>query len=168
MTEQNDNVNSGTPTTNRRKRRSPEELYQEALAKAEMYKAKMEGTYQPENDSYGVKRIRAALRKRKTALHAAQVTIDGRASTDKSPALNGIDAKIENAERRLEQLRETRERAMEQIAALPSDIETLSELVERIEDGEAEPEFPKGLHRLPGEGEQTEAEAEVASVLDND
>ena len=147
----------------RGKNRTPEEIIADLEKKIEIQKAKAAGTYDPEKDSYGVKRIRAALRRRKTALHAAEVTINGRAATAKSPALNGIDDKIDNARSRLDNLTETRNRAMLSIANLPDDIRVLEDLVQRAEKGE-EVEFPTGLHHIPGD--QTEAEAETASVLD--
>jgi hypothetical protein len=91
----------------RKKTRPIADRKAELLAKLAILEAKENGTYEPSMEPDGLKGVKAALRRRKTALHQAQILIAGRAATDKSPALPGIDAKIENAQKRLDNLLES-------------------------------------------------------------
>ncbi len=152
-----------TENQNKRKRATRQEMRERLLEKLAKLDAQIEGTYTPDQETLVSKRIRAALRKRKTLLSRAEIVIVGRASTEKSPAQNGIEEKIKNAENRLADLRETKRRADERIANLPRDIERLSGLVEMIERGE-EVEMPDDLFPIPGEAERTDHEHEVAAA----
>lgn len=145
----------------KRKRRTRQEMIADLQAKVEKLQAQEEGTYTPEHETLMSKRIRVALRTRKTALHQARITLNGRAPTENSPGTNGIETKIQNAEDRLASLRETKSRAEEQAANLPFDIERLEDLCERCEKGE-DVEMPTDLYRLPGE--KTDVEHETAVV----
>jgi prefoldin subunit 5 len=150
-----------------RKRATRTEMIDRLEAKLEKLRAQAEGTYTEEGDSFITKRMRRALRTRKTLLHRAEVLVNGRARTEKSPAQNGIDEKIENARRRLADLEDSRNRAQEQIAALPFDIQTLTEALEATERGE-EVDFPTDLYRVPGENTATETEVAVATEGDTE
>jgi chromosome segregation ATPase len=136
-------------------------------AKLAKLQAQAEGTYSDEGDTLVTKRLRSALRKRKTLLHRAEVLVNGRARTEKSPAMNGIEDKIENARKRLADLEDSQRRANEQIASLPFDIQTLTEALEAIERGE-EVDFPTDLYRIPGENTTTETEVAVATEGDTE
>ena len=104
---------------------------------------------------------RRSREKIKTALHRANVVLDGHAGSEKSPAINGIAAKIENAQRRLESLIEARNRAVEQIENLPGDIERLEAALAQAEAG-GEIEMPEGLTMIEA---SNEAEVEVEAGM---
>ena len=157
----------------RNKRRTPAEMAAHYAKLAEDYAAKAEAQERGERiqGNSMVSRLKRAAKTRSTLLHRAQVTVNGKAATQKSPALPTIDQKIENAEKRLADYREARSTALEQIARFPEDIEKLNLLVEAIEAGEIDPdnvEFPTGLLAAPGEQTQTAAEAETAASIDQD
>lgn len=157
-------------TNTRQKRRTDEEMLAHFEAEKQRIldrmQAKAEG--RPVTEGSGLSsRLKRAKRTRETALHRAQVAVNGKAATAKSPALPTIEEKIERAQKRLDDLIETQNRALEQIAELPKDIERLELLIEAEAAGD-DVEFPKGLYRLPGEGEQTEGEAETVASIDQE
>jgi predicted glycoside hydrolase/deacetylase ChbG (UPF0249 family) len=155
-------------TTQKRNRRTRVEMLAALEAKLEKLKAQVSGTYDPTSDegTFIEKRLRRAIRRRNTALGNAQTLMDGRQATERSPSVSPIDVKIENAEKRLTDLRAAKARAVEMQAQLPFDIERLEALLEKAEAGE-DVEFPNDLYRLPNEGERTDAEIEAGSVVDN-
>jgi len=154
--------------TDRKARRTRAQMIEEMEAKLAAYKAKEDGTYTSDSETLIGKRLKGGLKRRRTLLHRAQVLIAGRAATEKSPPMNGIDDKIERAEARLEDLIESRERANEQVARLPGDIEAIAKAIEVDEQGLETAEFPSDLLALPGEGEQTNAEAETVHATNDD
>lgn len=159
-TESNTEKESMSTNTNKRKRATRQEMIERLEAKLAKLQAQAEGSFTPDAETLTVKRLRSALRKRRTLLHRAEVMVNGRPGTEKSPATNGIDEKIENARKRLADLEQSKRNAEERIAALPFDIERLESLLEQSETG-AEVEFPTDL--FPIGGEATETEVEVAA-----
>jgi hypothetical protein len=153
----------------RKPKRTKEVLLAEANARVAKLTAQIEGTWVAENaEKTGVKAVKAAIRRRKTALHQAKVLINGRAPTAKSPALPGIYGKIENAKLRLANMNEAADRGEAFIANLPFDIERLDALLELSEQEGEEIEVPNGLFKMGGEEDITEAEHEANSVTAND
>ena len=153
-------------TTNENKtrnRRTRAQMIADMETKLAKLRAQAEGKFDPSTDeNYGVKRLRSAIRRRETLLTTACVVLNGRAATDKSPAVADIDQKIANAEQRVANLRLTKDRAIEQTAALPGDIDTLRALLARAEAGETV-EFPTtGLYPIPENKTEAETEAGMA------
>lgn len=151
------------PATGKRYRATPAEMIARKLAEIEALKAKAEGTYTPDAETLTVKRVRNARRKRETLLDRAKIMLNGRVAGDGKIAQSSIDAKIEQAEKRLADLRLSKANAEERVANLPFDIERLAVLLERAEKGETI-EFPADLTPIPGEGEGTDTEKEVAAA----
>lgn len=150
----------------KRPRRTIEQRRADLMAELARLDAKAAGTFDPsQEEGYGLKRLRAAVRSRETAMGNATAVLNGKPGTEKSPAVSSIGVKIANARARLDNLILAEQRAVEILAALPADIETLRGLVERAEKGETV-EMPTNLYRLPGEDEQTDAEREAAFVAD--
>ena len=145
----------------KRQRATRQEMIERLQAKLERLQQQEAGKPVASTTPLGVKRLRAAIRKRRTALHRANVLLDGHAGSEKSPAINGIAAKIENAQRRLESLIEARDRAVEQIENLPGDIERLEAALAQAEAG-GEIEFPEGLTMLEA---SNDAEVEVEAGM---
>lgn len=145
----------------KRQRATRQEMIERLQAKLERLQQQEEGKPVASTTPLGVKRLRAAIRKRRTALHRANVLLDGHAGSEKSPRINGIDAKIENARQRLDSLIEARNRAVDHIETLPGDIERLEAALAQAEAG-GEIEMPEGLTNI---GEANEAEAEVEAGM---
>lgn len=145
----------------KRQRATRQEMIERLQAKLERLQQQEEGKPVASTTPLGVKRLRASIRKRRTALHRANVLLDGHAGSEKSPAINGIAAKIENAQRRLDQLIEARNRAVEQIENLPGDIERLEAALAQAEAG-GEVEMPEGLTMLEA---SNDAEVEVEAGM---
>ena len=151
----------------KRKRATRTEMIERLAAKLEKLQAQAAGNYDETGDSLNTKRLRSALRKRRTLLHRAETLLNGRAPTAKSPAQNGIDEKIENAQKRLDDLQEAKRRATEQTANLPFDIAKLEKLLADVEEGgSCEAEFPTDLYRIPGENTVAETENAAANADD--
>lgn len=144
--------------TTRRKRRTRQEIMDELRAKLDKYEAQEDGTYIPDEETLIAKRIRKALKRRKTAIHQANVLLQGKAATEKSPAQNGIDDKIANAEARLQNLRDAKAHALDMIANLPFDIDRLEKIVEEMDKGNVPEDFPTGLYKLPNSKNDVEHE----------
>jgi hypothetical protein len=147
----------------KRKRATRQEMIERLEAKLQKLQAQAEGNFSDDQESNISKRLKKALRKRRTLLGRADVLLNGRPATEKSPAVNGIDEKIENAQSRLDQLIESKRRAEAQAANLPFDIEKLELLLEEVERGE-EPEFPTDLFRI-GTEKPTDREVEVKVAM---
>lgn len=150
-----------TNDSNKRKRATREEMIRRTEEKLAKLKAQAEGSFTPDAETLTVKRLRNALRRRKTALHRATVMLNGRAATEKSPSMNGIDEKIENARKRLADLEASKSRAEERVANLPFDISRIETILEDAEKSGTEPTFPDDL--FPLDNESTESEVEVAA-----
>jgi len=154
--------------TKTRKTRTIEERKAELLKKLEILEAKENGTYVRENaEKTGLKAVRFALRRRKTELHRAQILVDGRAATSKSPALAGVNDKIQNLKERLAKLEEAAERGANYIANLPFDIDRLEKLVLVGEAGD-DVEVPKDLTPIVNDADKNEAELETKVATDSD
>lgn len=150
-------------TTGKRNRRTRAQMIAEYETKLATLKAKQEGTFDPAtDDNYGVKRLRSAVRRRDTLLTTAGTLLNGRAATEKSPAVSDIDTKIANAEQRVANLKLSKVRAIEQMAALPADIDTLRALLVRAEAGETV-EMPTNLYPIPEN--KTDAEIEAGAAV---
>jgi len=151
-------------TTQRRKKRTRAEMIADLEHKLAKYRAQEEGTFE---DQTTLKMLKRALKARQKALHQANILLHGREQTPdrKSPPVNSITVKIENAQRRVDGYIESKRRAEEQIANLPFDIEKLQDLVTVAESGE-EVEFPQDLFRLPTD--RTDRENEVNLDTEND
>jgi len=163
VTNENGKGNGG-----KRNRRTREQIKAELEAKLAKINAKLNGTFvETDDESLLVKRLRRAIRKRETAIGNAGTLLTGRAATEKSPAIPTIDSKIENAQKRLDDLRLAKNRAMEIQARVPFDIDRLRSALEGAEKGTVL-EFPTELYILPGEDEKTDAEHEAASVSEQD
>ena len=158
------NENTGKATRNRRTR---VQVMADLEAKLARLKAQVEGTYSEdtESDTWLVKQLRRAIRRRETAMGNATTLLEGRKATEKSPAIGTIDSKIANAETRLKDMHLAKSRAIEQLALLPNDIERLRDALTLAEsDDKANAEMPTGLYVLPNESERTDAEIEAGSV----
>lgn len=154
-----------TEQTNKatRVRRSAEERLKDLQAKMDALKAKMAGTYDETKDSnYTTKRLGRMIARRETAISVANVLLNGKAATEKSPAVASLTSKIERAEAHLKTLRENETRALELLARVPSDIDTLRALLASAQAGN-EIVFPTDLFVIPAE--QSNEEHEAASVV---
>lgn len=149
----------------KRKRATRKEMIERKRAELEKLLAQEAGTFTDEGSDMA-KRLRKAMKKRRTILHRAEVLLNGRPATEKSPAVNGIDEKIQNAEKRLNDLIESKRRAELQVANLPFDIEKLELLLEEDEAGE-EVSFPDDLFKIGGE-KPTDREVEVKVSTENE
>jgi hypothetical protein len=147
-------------------KRTPQEMYEFHLKEAEKALARAEGRASAVPTSM-MKRLTAALKRRNTLLGRAQVVINGKLATAKSPATNTIEQKIENAIARVADLRQTQSNAIDQLAQLPEDIERLTLLIEEHKGG-TDVEFPTDLYRIPGVEEQTDSEAEFSAAINQE
>ena len=145
----------------KRQRATRQEMIERLQAKLERLQQQEEGKPVASTTPLGVKRLRAAIRKRRTALHRANVLLDGHAGSEKSPRINGIDAKIENARQRLDQLIDARNKAVDHLETLPGDIERLEAALAQAEAG-GEIEMPEGLTMIEA---SNEAEVEVEAGM---
>jgi len=136
------------------------------LAQLAIVEQKEAGTYQIERE--GVKALKFALRKRNKVLHAAQVLVNGRAATSKSPVLPTVASKIQNLRDRLTNMIEGADRANLFLENLPKDIELLEGLVVIAEGDTGEiPPMPTDLYRLETDNE-TDVEVEVRVTIESD
>ena len=160
-------VDASAIVRKRAPKRTSLEMYQFHLREAEKALARAEGRASEANEGSLVKRLKAALKRRNTLLGRAQVVVNGKLATAKSPATNTVEDKIENAIQRLADLRLTETNAIEQLAELPDDIERLTLLVEEAKAG-TDVEFPSDMYRIPGVEEQTDSEAEFSAAIDQE
>lgn len=146
----------------KRNRRTRKEMLEAARAKLAKLEAQVAGTWTGDesDDNYMAKRLKAAIRRRETAIKNAETLLKGRAATKNSPAVSDIDTKIKNAEKRLSDMRDAKNRANEILARVPFDVETLQDALVKVDNGD-EVEYPTGLYILPQESEKTEAEHEA-------
>jgi len=147
----------------KRNRRTRVEVAEALRAKLAKIEAQIAGNFDAtKDDSYIVTRLKAAIRRRDTALRVAATVIGGKKATENSPAMSDIDTKIANAQKRLADLTATKARAIETQARVPFDLETLNAALATAVKGEPV-EFPSGLFVLPSE--QTEGEVEAGASL---
>ena len=154
-----------TENTNKRNRRTREEMLAHYEAEAARIRAAMEGKPDTSTESGLLKSLRARLRKTNTELRAARVTLHGQASKDGSTMLRGpIDEKIEATQKRLASQIETRDRAAEFEAKLPHDIARLEAALAAAEQGD-DVEFPDDLTPLSNDQDRTDEEHEASFVV---
>jgi hypothetical protein len=147
----------------KRNRRTRVEVAEALRAKLAKIEAQIAGNFDAtKDDTYIVTRLKAAIRRRDTALRVAATVLGGKKATENSPAMSDIDTKIANAQKRLADLTETKARAIETQARVPFDLQTLNAALEVAVKGEPV-EFPSGLFVLPSE--QTEGEVEAGASL---
>lgn len=154
--------------TNKRNRRTREEMLAHYQAQIARLEAAMTGAPDTSSEAGVLKSLRARLRKTETALRAAQITLNGvRAEDGKGYVRSPIADKIEQTKLRLAAQERTKAEAEEQTAALPFDIERLSALVAAGEQGE-EVEFPEDLTPLPGEENRTDEQHEASFIANGE
>src|SRR5690554_1989118 len=113
--------------TNKRNRRTREEMLAHYQAQIARLEAAMAGAPDTSSEAGVLKSLRARLRKTETALRAAQITLNGvRAEDGKGYVRSPIADKIEQTKLRLAAQERTKAEAEEQQAALPFDVERLS------------------------------------------
>ena len=154
------NENSGGKTRNRRTR---QEMLAKRLAEVAKLQAQIAGNFDGEGtDGFLVTRIKRAIRSRDTAIRVAQTVLGGRSKTENSPAVSDIDTKIANAQKRLADLVLTKTNAVEVLAKVPADLDTLNSALPGAIDGTVL-EFPVLSFKLSTE--RTEGEVEAGAAL---
>ena len=148
-------------TKTRKPKKTLVEQREVLMAKLAIIEAKENGTYKIERD--GAQALKFALKRRAKMLHDAQVLVNGRAKTAKSPPMATIADKITNCEERLERLKAGQDRAQGFLDNLPADIKLLEGLVTLSESGETV-DIPTDLYKL---GDETEPELEVRVAIEN-
>lgn len=156
-------------SSKRKPRATRKEMIERKRAELEKLLAQEEGSYQEDtsSDSFQVKMMRKALRRRNTLLNHAQVAIDGKPATAKTPALSTIYDKIARLEERLQDAYQTRDNAELAVARLPFDIENLEKALADYDAGEVEEVVWPELS-FPTDADPTEHDAEVAASIDED
>lgn len=149
--------------TQKRNRRTRQEMLDAALAKVEKLQAQIDGSYKDENENDILKALSRRLRKTKTALRAATVTINGISNDEGKIARKPISETIERTRARLTSQIETMHRAEALQAQLPFDVETLEALVAKSEIGDLV-EFPSDLTPLGNGQDRTDEEHEAAFI----
>lgn len=158
MTTEQTNSNKTT-----RVRRTPEERLKALEAQMQAIRDKMAGTYDESKDERFVpKRLGRMIARRETAIGVANVLLNGKAGTEKSPPVASLRSKIERAEAHLKTLKDSETRALELTARVPADIETLRALLAKAQEG-VEIVFPTDLFVIPNE--KSDEEHEAASVV---
>lgn len=155
--------------TDKRNRRTQEEMlahYQAEVAKLE---AKIEGRYEDDGGTDMVKALKARLRKTTTALRAAQIMINGVVKEDgKGWQRAPISEKIATTRTRLEQQEEGENFATVQIIKLPDDVRRLALLLEAATAGE-DVEFPENLTPLTvRDAERSDEQIEADFIADEE
>ena len=156
----------------RKRRATREEMIEATRLKLDKLIAQAAGTHEEdrESDSFQIKRVRRALRKRETLLHRAGVILNGKPATAQSPGGKTIDEQIEAMEARLEDKRATRANAIEQEAKLPFDIEALQTIVSNYDNAEdpdsVDVSFPE--LEVAVDGDPTDSEVETDATLEGE
>lgn len=172
MTDNETKVTLNKDGSRRKKRATPEEMVERKRRELEIAELRAAGKQiTASGETYGAKMIRAAIRKRKTALGRAETVLSGKVQVTGDTIkvlLKNIDQRIEDAQDRVANLRQHKAEAEKRIADLPFDIESLEKVMataeEAIENGE-EPVYalPEGLSLLPGEKTPDELESIAAT-----
>jgi len=154
--------------TNKRNRRTREEMLAHYQAQIARIEAAMEGGPDTTSEAGVLKSLRKRLRKTNTELRSARITLNGVSREDGNGYVRSpIDEKIAQTEARLASQNETKARAEEFSARLPFDIERIEALIAAAEQGE-DVEFPNDLTPLANEQERTEEEHEAAFVANEE
>ena len=138
-------------------------MLEDALAKVEKLQAQIEGSYKDEDENDILKALSKRLRKTKTALRAARVTLKGLSNDEGKIARKPISETIERTRVRLASQIETQDRAEVMSTKLPFDVERLEALIAQTEIGDLV-EFPSDLTPLGNEQERTDEEHESAFI----
>ncbi|MHC4278223.1 MAG: hypothetical protein ACYSTI_13030 [Planctomycetota bacterium] len=146
----------------KRNRRTQEEMLAHYQAQVEKLQAKIDGSYQDENENNVLKALKKRLRKTETALRSAGLVVNGVQAEDGMGWTRAPQAvKIAKTEKRLEDQRETLYRAEALVTALPFDVERLKALINASGIGDIV-EFPTDL--TPLEAPKTDEEHETAFI----
>lgn len=149
-------------TRTRKTRSQMIELRRAQLAKLE---AQEEGTYSDNSENGILKQLKARRRKCNTTLKGARNLLRGVRKADGTGwARSPISEKIELAETRLENHKESEERANVFDVKLPFDIERLDALIQTAEAG-AIVDFPTDLTRLGRDEDRTDDEHEAMELV---
>ena len=147
--------------TDKRNRRSREEMHAYYQAKADKLAAQMDGSYDDAQENDVLKALKRRHRKTETALKAARITLNGIEGKDgKGWTRAPIAEKITTTEARLESQQLAESRAFEQIANLPGDVERLAALVAAAELGDLV-DFPTDLHPLSDKEAEAKTDEEI-------
>lgn len=151
--------------SDKRNRRTQEEMLAHYQAEVDKLQAKIEGRYEDDGGTDMVKALKARLRKTATALRSAQIMVDGITKDDgKGWQRAPISEKIATTRARLDSQIEGREFATVQTTKLPFDVERLTLLVQAAEAGE-DVEFPTDLNPLSrNETEKSDEQVEVEFI----
>ncbi len=146
----------------KRNRRSQAEMLAHYQAEVEKLQAKIDGSYQDENESNILKALKRRLRKTETAFRSAGLVVNGVQKDDGKGWTRAPQAvKIAKTEARLADQNETLDRAETLMAKLPFDVEVLTAAIKASEIGDIV-EFPEGL--TPLEAPKTDEEHEAAFI----
>lgn len=150
-----------TEKKNKRNRRTREEMLAHYQAQIARLEAAIEGGPDTSSEAGVLKSLRNRLRKTKTALKSAQITLNGDRKADGTGWVRPpIEEKIAKTEKRLADQRATQARAASFALDLPGDIERLEALIAAAEQGD-DVEYPKGLTPLSKDEEKTDEEHEA-------
>lgn len=155
--------------TDKRNRRTREEMLAYYQEKAAKLTAQIDGSYDDSQENDVLKALKRRLRKTETALKAARITLNGIEGKDgKGWTRAPIDEKIATTELRLSQQRVAQGRATDQVTLLPFDVDQLSALVAAAEAGDLV-DFPTNLHslNLKEEEEKTDEEIEAEFIAED-
>jgi len=154
----------------RAKRSTRPEMIAKLEERLAILQAQQAGDYAEDtsSDSFQIKMIRKALRRRGTLLHRAGVVLNGKPATATTKGGKTIAEDIERLEARLADRVLTQANAVEQEAKLPFDIETLQRIVDAYDEAEDKSEvdttFPDLLVKV--NTDPTEAEAELEASME--
>ncbi len=150
--------------TQKRNRRTREEMLAHYEAEAQRVRDQIAGSYKDDSENAVLKQLKNRLKKTNTLQRTMRVVLDGvHGSEGKGWSKSPIAEKIEATEKRLASQIETRDRAEVYTAKLPFDIERLQALVEAAEAGE-DVEMPSDLTPFPDEQNRTDEEHEAAFI----
>ncbi len=153
--------------TDKRNRRSREEMLAYYDGKAAKIRAQIEGTYSDDQESDVLKALKRRHRKTVTALKAARITLNGITGKDgKGWTRAPIAEKIRTTEARLEAQHEAMQNAEEFNTVLPFNVDTLSALIAAAKLGDVV-DFPTDLHPLSQDEPKTDEEIEADFIAEN-
>ena len=148
--------------TDKRNRKTREEMLAVRLAQVAKLQAQIEGSYENEHENDVLKALKNRLRKTETALRAASVILNGITKEDgKGWQRAPQQEKIEATQRRLGDQLMAMKRAELVSATLPFDVEILTASIGAVEAGDTDVEFPTDLHSLKGDEPKTDEEVEA-------
>lgn len=154
----------------RKARATPEEMIARLEAQLDIARRRAAGEkVSAAGETYGAKRLRAAARKRRTALGRANDVLNGKVEAETGKViLKSIDQRIADSIARTDNLRDLKSDSEDRAANLPFDIsalETAMEAAEQAVEAGTEPDYrlPEGLTLLPGEKSDAELESIAAT-----